>query len=450
MLAVVLGANCVGQGAADNGVESVAKDIKNGTLMGTGGIAFAVKIDQAMSDGKKLICSGAFITPHVVLTAAHCTRNYDYGATITPTTDTVIRYGAGFATSQKIAGGEKVGWRELGSTDIGLYRVAQAVSLPVIPKLYRSCTTANLVGGSVVVYGRMNNGNQAPTAEYYMSPARTVRAIASGVGANGNYVQIDATTDAGDSGGPWVYSQDRIVAVTHTSEYGSRFCDVASEVETQVKEWGDTLAFVEDSGAGGVDGGAVAQGGAAGSRDTGLSSGGTGGANSTDAGSADARAGAGGAAGGASGRSDAADSDVTTSGGAGAGGQMGTGGSGTGTGGKGPAGGAAGSSAASSGGQAGAGSGGSSQRDTGLQGGAGTRSQAAAATGGAAGSRTDSQTTSGPATSGCSCRAAGDARPVRASVSLALLAAVAFSVCIGRRMKSRSKEPGRSGNPAQR
>ena len=315
------------------------------------------------------------------------------------------------------------------------------MSLPVIPKLYRSCTTVNLVGASVVVYGRMNNGNQAPTAEYYMSPARTVRAIASGVGANGNYVQIDSTTDAGDSGGPWVYSQDRIVAVTHTSEYGSRFCDAASEVETQVKTWGDTLVFVEDSGTGGVDGGVGAQGGAAGSGDAASGSGGSGGANNSDAGSAGARGGAGGGAGGAAGRFDAAGSDVTTSGGAGAGGvvsQTGTGGSGAGTGGKGAAGGsggAAGSGAKGSGGQSGSGAGGSSQRDSGSQGGAGTRSQAAAA-GGAAGSRTDSQATSGPATSGCSCRTLGDGRHARTSnVPLfAVLASVVTLVGIrGRR-----------------
>jgi MYXO-CTERM domain-containing protein len=426
MLAAALVANCVGQGEPENGVESVTKDIKNGTLMGTGGIGFAVKIDQTMSDGKKLICSGAFITPHVVLTAAHCTRNYDYGSTITPTTDTVIRYGAGFATSQKIAGGEKVGWRELGSTDIGLYRVAQAVSLPVIPKLYRSCTTVNLVGGSVVVYGRMNNGNQAPTAEYYMSPARTVRAIASGVGANGNYVQIDSTTDAGDSGGPWVSSQDRIVAVTHTSEYGSRFCDVAAEVETQVKEWGDTLAFVEDGG--GADGGVVAQGGAAGSRDAGSGSGGAGGTNNTDAGNADARAGTGGAAGGASGRADAG--DVTASGGTGAGGQMGTG---AGTGGKAAGGttaGASGSTASGSGGQAGTGAGGSLEHT----GGAG--SQSTASTGGAAGHRTDSGATSGQASSGCGCRIQGAGHSPTSKLALfTVLASVGALVRIRRRRR---------------
>ena len=202
LLVVVLGAGCVGQGPADEGAESVARGIQGGTLVGPGGMCFAAKIDQTMSDGKKMICTGAFITPHVVLTAAHCTHNYDCGTTITPTTDTVIRYGEGFASSQKIAGGEKVGWREMGSTDIGLYRVAQAVTLPVVPKLYRNCATVNLGGGRLIVYGRMINAKQALTAELYMSPERIVRAIASNVGANGNYVQIDSTTDSGDSGGP--------------------------------------------------------------------------------------------------------------------------------------------------------------------------------------------------------------------------------------------------------
>ncbi len=282
---------------------SVTEAIKQGTVMGSGGIDFAVKIDQAMSDGKRLVCSGAFITPHVVLTAAHCTRNYDYGSVITPTTDTVIRYGTSFATSQKIAGDEKVGWRELGSTDIGLYRVANAASLSVQPKVYRSCSTVNLVGQDIVVYGRMADGAQAPAAEY-RSRSRTVRGVASGIGANGNYLQIDSTTDGGDSGGPWVYGGDKVVAVTHSgssSDYGSRFCDVAKEIETQVTDWGDTLAYVEDSAASGSDGGSGAgRGGAGGQAGTSVSpSSGVGGARAGAAGGA--RAGSAGRAGGTDG-----------------------------------------------------------------------------------------------------------------------------------------------------
>ncbi len=427
MTFVVMGATCVGQAPPDSDVESVAKGIRNGSLMGTGGIGYAVKIDQAMSDGKRLICSGAFISPHVILTAAHCTRNYDYGATITPTTDTVIRYGAGFATSQKIAGDEKVGWRELGSTDIGLYRVPQAVSLPVIPKLYRSCATVNLVGGRVVVYGRMNNGNQAPTAEYYKSPERTVRAVANGVGANGNYLQIDPTTDAGDSGGPWVYGQDRIVAVTHTSEYGSRFCDVASEIETQVKAWGDTLAFVEDDGA--ADGGAGAQGGTTGGSDA---------ARRPDGG-----AGTDGRATGADGRADAG-TDVTRSGGTGAGG-MGAGGFTSQTGGAGgkAAGGSAGgvSGVGGSAGQVGGGTGGRTGREGGASGGAGTRAQGVGGSGGASGGRTDFGTTTSPAASGCSCRTLADARHARSSggtVAFAAIILVGGFLVSGRRRGDRS------------
>jgi V8-like Glu-specific endopeptidase len=412
MLTLGFGAGCIGQSPSDKDVESITRGIQGGTLLGPDGIGFAVKIDQAMSDGKRLICSGAFITPHVILTAAHCTRNYDYGTTITPTTDTVIRYGKNFATTQKIAGGEKVGWRELGSTDIGLYRVPQAVTLPVIPKLYRSCTTVNLVGGRVVVYGRMIDGQQAPTAEYYFSPERTVKAIANGVGANGNYVQIDPTTDAGDSGGPWVYSQDRIVAVTHTGAYGSRVCDVSADIDAQVKDWGDAVSFVEDSGSSGKDGGSPDQGG---SSDAAKSDAG---ASTTDAGNADGRAGAGGGTAGTTGRAGAGGgtegsagrggttaSGGTTSGGtltSGAG-QTGTSASSVGSGGKATSsgGGGASSGAAGSTGQAGAGAGGRAEGSGGgAQGGAKTGAQAGAA----AGSSTGSSSTSGSGSSGCSCR----------------------------------------------
>jgi V8-like Glu-specific endopeptidase len=393
-VALIIGvatAACDGLVAPEDGVASVEQGIRGGTKMGTGGIGFAVKVNQTMSDGKQLLCSGAFITPHVVLTAAHCTRNYDYGSVITPTTDTVIRYGAGFANSQKIAGGENVGWRELGSTDIGLYRVAQDVTLPALPKLYRSCNTVDLVGQRVVVYGRMVDGNQAPTADYYMSGERTIRGVVNGIGANGNYLQIDSTTDSGDSGGPWVFGGDRIVAATHSSstgsDYGSRFCDVAGEIETQVKAWGDTLTFVEDlasGGAGGGDAGVNGQGGAGGS---GVSSGGagrSGGAGTTGPGAGGSSAGS--SAGGAP---ITGGSGVATSGGASAGGSVvhtSLGGSGSG----GKDSGAGGTSGADS--SSGAGSGGTG-RDTGGSGNAGTGGSDAAGSGG----RASSQATGGSA-----------------------------------------------------
>lgn len=325
-----------GQSAFEEVIGSIEQDIRGGTLMGADGIGFAAKIDQVMSDGTRLICSGAFITPHVVLTAAHCTRNYDYGSAITPTTDTVIRYGSQFANSQKIAGDEKVGWRELGTTDIGLYRVAQEVALPTIPKLYRSCSTTDLVGQRVVVYGRMKEGNQAPTAEYYVSPERAVQGVANGVGANGDYLQIQSTTDPGDSGGPWVYAKDRLVAVTHTSTYGARVCDVANEIDTQVTTWGDSLLFVEDSGGGSGDGGGTPPLGQGGARDSGTPVTGSGGKrDSGDAGrAATADAGAGErAAGGATGASGSLGGAGTTAspgtaGGAGSARQSGVGGAG--------------------------------------------------------------------------------------------------------------------------
>jgi hypothetical protein len=46
-LVVGLGTGCVGQGPPDNGVESVTKDIQGGTLVGAGGIGYAVKLDYA-------------------------------------------------------------------------------------------------------------------------------------------------------------------------------------------------------------------------------------------------------------------------------------------------------------------------------------------------------------------------------------------------------------------
>jgi hypothetical protein len=458
-----------GQVAPEEGVTPVAQEIQGGTLMGADGIGFAVKIDQTMSDGKRLICSGAFITPHVVLTAAHCTRNYDYGSVITPTTDTVIRYGASFADSQKIAGDEKVGWRELGSTDIGLFRVAQDVTLPAIPKLYRSCDTVNMVGQRVIAYGRMKDGNQAPTPEYYMSPERTVRAVANGVGANGNYLQIDPTTDPGDSGGPWVYGGDRIVAVTHTSEYGSRFCDVSAEIETQVTEWGDTLTFVEDSGSGGGGGGEVGVGGRGGSAGRGGASTGSGGtgysggtSNAAGGGRGGSRAGGAGGASGTAGRAGAADSGAANSGAAGTVGSGGanSGGASSGGGGSGGAssGGASSGGASSGGVDTGTGgrvgSGGSATAGSAGRASAGSAGGPTSGTGGTGGSAADTQApgagTGGRSTTddepasaaqktdaaGCACRTGGGSPHAPSPGSIWLMAVVALLAA--RRPRGRS------------
>lgn len=285
-------------GCASSDAEATGRsrsEIVSGTPVGA---SYFVKVNQSMSNGARLICSGAFLTPHVVLTAAHCTRNYDYGDAITPTTATQIRYGEGFGQSQNIAGDENVGWKELGSTDIGLYRVPEAVAL-AFPRVFRSCNTLDLVGKSVVVSGRMVGDNRDGAADqFFSSPKVTITRVQNGVGANGNYLVLGASAShGGDSGGPWVLD-NQVVGATHTGNTGARFCDVADEVRQQVEAWGDSLDFVEDGDGtgGGGSGGGTGGGGSGGAAGAGGGSSG-GSANGGSSSSAGTGAGAGGISG---------------------------------------------------------------------------------------------------------------------------------------------------------
>jgi hypothetical protein len=160
---------------------------------------FTVRITVRWSDGSSGLCSGAVLGSHTIITAAHCTRNYSTNPPRTPTAATTIHYGTGWTSSQPIVSAtEGVGWWESTATDVGLFRVPNAINV-TRPALSGSPQPVNSIW-KMRGMGRMRNGVDY-TGKYTITGDRNVD------GANASYSYFNvAATDPGDSGGPWIFN----------------------------------------------------------------------------------------------------------------------------------------------------------------------------------------------------------------------------------------------------
>lgn len=242
----------------------------------TGSVALAskkyqsklVKINFIPKDGNLFsICSGAFVRPNVVLTAAHCLRSV-------PLKDATIEfvYGENSTSITKMTFPfEKSGvsfFYSVDGSDIALIYVdsMKANAISDIFKLPPACpkySPSIEYQGQVKIMGRRKNGQEMEKGYSEVTlPLRSLKFMEENIGktieeqgrpvgygpflgvADSNPRDVNLATGAngGDSGGPWV-QDDTVIGVTsfnvleqqtnHT--YGARICDFTAELENIIK-----------------------------------------------------------------------------------------------------------------------------------------------------------------------------------------------------------------------
>ncbi len=205
---------------------------------------FTVRITIRWSDGSSGICSGAVLGSHTIITAAHCTRNYGTNPPRTPTAATTIHYGTGWTNSQPIVSAtEGVGWWESTATDVGLFRVANAINVTK-PAFSGSPQPINSIW-KMRGLGRMRNRADY-TGNYTITSDRNV----DGADASYSYFNV-AATDPGDSGGPWLFNYTTSAGqmilggvtsgTTGAQDRVSKTSQAYAPILSKAAAWGDTI-----------------------------------------------------------------------------------------------------------------------------------------------------------------------------------------------------------------
>ena len=227
-----------------------------------------VKINFIPKDGNHFsICSGAFVRPNVVLTAAHCLRSI-------PLKDATIEfvYGEDLTKTTKMSFPfEKSGvsfFYSVDGSDIALIYVdsMKANVISDVFKLPAACPRYSpSVGyqGQVKIMGRRINGEEMEKGYSEVAlPLKSLKFLEENIGktleeqdrpvgygpflevvdSNPRDVNLATGANGGDSGGPWV-QDDTIIGVTsfnilerqvnHT--YAAGICDFSTELENIIK-----------------------------------------------------------------------------------------------------------------------------------------------------------------------------------------------------------------------
>jgi MYXO-CTERM domain-containing protein len=180
----------------------------------------------SQQDGAQL-CSGTVISPHVILTAAHCVEFPDgppsqyvayFGSNVTVESDPQ-RIGAVNIASYTFDPAWDINNLEAGH-DIGLVVLSQAA--PVPPMAYNRGPIEDLMGQQVHLVGW---GRTSGAGEDVGVKREVMSALQQATPMLMRYGSATANTCQGDSGGPNFMNIDGVEAVAGITSFGNAGCD---------------------------------------------------------------------------------------------------------------------------------------------------------------------------------------------------------------------------------
>lgn len=209
-------AACAPDTSLDTGQDEVVSSDGRDIIGGTSAQAYpsAVLVDLKKNGASVGVCSGAMISPHVVLTAGHCVHGYDGWKVTAPFAGGQSKSSKKGATYDWTSDGEFV---DASQHDVGLVFLDGPISLASYPKLAEQRVAW---GTKVQNIGRIDNG-QTSFSKLFIGPEVAVQNGAQ-VGYPLSY-RSKETIQSGDSGGPVVLpgpAPHTIVAVNSGSGGG--------------------------------------------------------------------------------------------------------------------------------------------------------------------------------------------------------------------------------------